>query len=136
MERIDIVEWSTDPKTFISNSLNPAKVQKIELKEDEKSAKVYVSEKDLSLAIGKEGQNVRLAVKMTGWKIDLVPEGGVKQAEKEKTAKMKVHELAKELGITSSELIAKLREKGHAVKAANSSVPEKAVAELRESKGV
>ena len=95
-----------------------------------------MSEKDLSLAIGKEGQNVRLAVKMTGWKIDLVPEGGVKQAEKEKTAKMKVHELAKELGITSSELIAKLREKGHAVKAANSSVPEKAVAELRESKGV
>lgn len=130
-ERIDIVEWNADPKSFLANSLNPAKVQKLELNEEEKSAKVFVSEKDLSLAIGKEGQNVRLAVKLTGWKIDLVSEGGIKKEEKEKAVKIKVHELAKELGLTSSELIVKLREKGYSVKAANSSVPEEAVKELR-----
>ncbi|MDD4179169.1 MAG: transcription termination factor NusA [Candidatus Margulisbacteria bacterium] len=132
-ERIDIVEWSENPKTFISNSLSPAKVQKIELNEAEKSAKVWVSEKDLSLAIGKEGQNVRLAVKLTGWKIDLMSEGG-KKVEEDKKEKMKVHELAKELEMTSSELIAKLREMGYSVKAANSSVPEEATAKLKEGK--
>jgi len=133
-ERIDIVEWSENQKTFISNSLSPAKVQKIELNETEKSAKVWVSEKDLSLAIGKEGQNVRLAVKLTGWKIDLMSEGGVKKVDDEKKEKLKVHELAKELEMTSSELIAKLREMGYSVKAANSSVPEEATAKLKEGK--
>jgi N utilization substance protein A len=131
MERIDIIEWSDNPKTFISNSLSPAKVQKVELNEEEKSAKVWVTEKDLSLAIGKEGQNVRLAVKLTGWKIDLVSTAGAKKEEGKKAAKVKVHELAKELNLSSSELIAKLREMGHTVKAANSSVPEEAAAELR-----
>lgn len=129
-ERIDIVEWSDNPKTFIAHALSPAKIQKVELNEAEKSAKVYVYEKDLSLAIGKEGQNVRLAVKLTGWKIDLVS-GEEKKEEVKKVGKIKVHELAKEMNLTSSDLIAKLREMGFSVKAANSSVPEEAVAELR-----
>lgn len=129
-ERIDIVEWSENPKAFISNSLSPAKVQKIELNEAEKTAKVWVPEKELSLAIGKEGQNVRLAVKLTGWKIDLVSEEEEKKGEPKK-AKIKVHELAKEMELTSSELIAKLREMGFSVKAANSSVPEEAVEKLK-----
>jgi len=129
-ERIDIVEWSEEPKAYISHSLSPAKVLKVELNEAEKTARVRVAEKELSLAIGKEGQNVRLAVKLTGWKIDLISEEGEKKAE-EKKAKVKVHELAKEMGITSSELIVKLRELGFSVKAANSSVPEEATLKLK-----
>ncbi|MFA4906522.1 MAG: transcription termination factor NusA [Candidatus Margulisiibacteriota bacterium] len=127
-ERIDIVEWSDNPKTFISNALSPAKVQKIELNEADKTAKVWVPEKELSLAIGKEGQNVRLAVKLTGWKIDLLSE---EKKEEKKASKVKVHELAKEMEITSSELIAKMREMGFSVKAANSSVPEEALEKLK-----
>ena len=70
-ERIDIIEWRSDPKAFISNALSPAKPVKIELKQEEMSAQVTVPDSQLSLAIGKEGQNVRLASKLTGWKIDI-----------------------------------------------------------------
>jgi N utilization substance protein A len=74
-EKIDIIEWSNDPEEFISESLSPAKIQEIEINEDEKTAKVLVSEDQQSLAIGKGGQNVRLAAKLTGWKIDIVSNG-------------------------------------------------------------
>ncbi len=70
-ERIDIVEYSEDSAEFIRNALSPAKVHGVELK-DEDSAVVTVPEEQLSLAIGKDGQNVRLAAKLTGWKIDVV----------------------------------------------------------------
>jgi transcription termination/antitermination protein NusA len=70
-EKIDIIEWSPDPKRFIEEALSPAKVIDIEINEEEKSAKVHVSEDQQSLAIGKGGQNVRLAAKLTGWKIDI-----------------------------------------------------------------
>jgi len=129
-ERVDIIEWSEDPKVFITNALSPAKPIKIELNELEKSARVLVPEKELSLAIGREGVNVRLASKLTGWKIDLVSEEEEKKEEAKKS-KVKVHELAKEMGIPSNELIAKLREMGYSVKAANSTVPEEAVEKLR-----
>ncbi len=71
-EKIDIVKWSEDPSQFITDSLSPAKVLKTEINEEEKSAKVVVPDHQLSLAIGKSGQNVRLAVRLTGWKIDIV----------------------------------------------------------------
>jgi N utilization substance protein A len=70
-EKIDIIKWSEDPKEFITASLSPAKVLTCEVDEEEKSAKVTVPEYQLSLAIGKSGQNVRLAAKLTGWKIDI-----------------------------------------------------------------
>ena len=70
-EKIDIVEWSEDPRVFITNALSPAKITSLELKEDEKGAFVKVKEDQLSLAIGKGGQNVRLAAKLTGWKINI-----------------------------------------------------------------
>lgn len=70
-EKIDIIKWSKDPKEFISNSLSPAKVLSVEVNEESKSAKVVVDDNQLSLAIGKEGQNVRLAAKLTNWKIDI-----------------------------------------------------------------
>jgi len=70
-EKIDIIKWSKLPEQYISNSLSPAKVLDVTLDEENKSAKVIVDDNQLSLAIGKEGQNVRLAAKLTGWKIDI-----------------------------------------------------------------
>lgn len=70
-EKIDIIEWSEDSEVFVSNSMSPAKVNKIEITSQRHTAKVYVPEDQLSLAIGKAGQNVRLAAKLTGWKIDV-----------------------------------------------------------------
>ncbi len=69
-EKIDIIEYSDDPEKFISNSISPAKVQSVEIS-PRREAKVYVPDDQLSLAIGKGGQNVRLAAKLTGWKIDV-----------------------------------------------------------------
>ena len=73
-EKIDIIEWSNDDQTFISNALSPSKVVSVTLDEDEKAALVVVPDYQLSLAIGKEGQNARLAAKLTGWKIDIKSE--------------------------------------------------------------
>lgn len=73
-EKIDIVKWSEDPAEFIAASLSPAKVLSTEINEEEKSARVTVPEHQLSLAIGKAGQNVRLAARLTGWKIDISAE--------------------------------------------------------------
>jgi len=70
-EKIDIIEWSPDTAQFISNALSPAKILDIEINEKTKEAKVMVEEDQLSLAIGKSGQNVRLAAKLTGWKLDI-----------------------------------------------------------------
>ena len=70
-EKIDIIEWSEDPVKFIEESLSPAKVLAIKTNPDEMSAVVEVSDDQQSLAIGKGGQNVRLAAKLTGWRIDI-----------------------------------------------------------------
>ncbi len=75
-EKIDIIEWSEDPAEFIANALSPAQVLAVEINEKEKKAVVTVKEDQLSLAIGKSGQNVRLAAKLTGWKIDIASEQG------------------------------------------------------------
>lgn len=70
-EKIDIVRWSSDPAEFIANALSPAKVLMVHVHESEKASRVIVPDNQLSLAIGKEGQNVRLVAKLTGWKIDI-----------------------------------------------------------------
>lgn len=70
-EKIDIIEWNEDPKKFIEDALSPAKTLDVKINEEEKSAVVSVSTDQQSLAIGKGGQNVRLAAKLTGWKIDI-----------------------------------------------------------------
>lgn len=70
-EKIDIIEWSPEPKRFIEEALSPAKVIDIDIDEETKTATVHISEDQQSLAIGKGGQNVRLAAKLTGWKIDI-----------------------------------------------------------------
>ncbi|MFS8524195.1 MAG: transcription termination factor NusA [Limnochordales bacterium] len=73
-EKIDIVEWSPDPERFVANALSPAKVVQVYLNHDEKSARAVVPDHQLSLAIGKEGQNARLAARLCGWKIDIKSE--------------------------------------------------------------
>ncbi len=70
-EKIDIIKWSPDPAEFIANALNPARVLSVFIAEDAKACRVIVPDNQLSLAIGKEGQNARLAAKLTGWKIDI-----------------------------------------------------------------
>ncbi|TEB06743.1 hypothetical protein Psch_00275 [Pelotomaculum schinkii] len=73
-EKIDIIKWNPDPSKFVASSLSPAKVVAVEIWEEEKIARVIVPDYQLSLAIGKEGQNARLAAKLTGWKIDIKSE--------------------------------------------------------------
>jgi len=70
-EKIDIIKWSKEPEEFIANSLSPAKVLSVVVNEENKTCQVVVDDNQLSLAIGKEGQNVRLAAKLTNWKIDI-----------------------------------------------------------------
>ena len=81
-EKIDIIKWSKLPEEYIANALSPAKVIDVEINEEGKNAKVIVEDGQLSLAIGKEGQNVRLAAKLTGWKIDIKSKSQAEAVEK------------------------------------------------------
>ncbi len=90
-EKIDIVQWSTDPLQFVQNSLNPAKINRVGVvDEEQRLLEVVVSEDQLSLAIGKKGQNVRLASRLTGWRIDIKSE-----AEKVREVEREMERLAK-----------------------------------------
>ena len=95
-EKIDVVEWSRDPTRFIKNSLSPALVMKVQVDQEEGTAMAVVPERQLSLAIGKEGQNARLAAKLTGLKIDIISdvEATVLEAEQAKLAAQKAAEEA------------------------------------------
>jgi N utilization substance protein A len=73
-ERIDIIPWTEDPRVLIAKALSPAAVESIGINEEEKTAMVVVNDQQLSIAIGKKGQNVRLAMKLTGWDIDIISE--------------------------------------------------------------
>ncbi len=77
-EKIDIINWSEDPKKYIAAALSPSKVIDVAVNEEEQSAKIVVPDHQLSLAIGKEGQNARLSAKLTGWKIDIKSESQAK----------------------------------------------------------
>lgn len=79
-EKIDIITWSEDPSVFIENSLSPSKVVSVNVDEEEKSAQVVVPDYQLSLAIGKEGQNARLAARLTGYKIDIKSESQARES--------------------------------------------------------
>ncbi|TLY30851.1 MAG: transcription termination/antitermination protein NusA [Nitrospirae bacterium] len=85
-EKIDIIAWTSDPRVFIAEALNPATIEKVGIDEEKKSALVVVADSQLSLAIGKNGQNVRLAAKLTGWKIDII---SATEYEKEKVERDK-----------------------------------------------
>ena len=88
-EKIDIIRYSEDSQEFISNALSPAKISSIEINEKEKTALVKVKQDQLSLAIGKSGQNVRLAARLTGWKINIKEYIEEQEVKKEKEVKKK-----------------------------------------------
>jgi len=97
-EKIDIIEWDEELERFVANALSPAKIENVKIKED--TATVKVDDEQLSLAIGREGQNVRLAWKLTGIKIDIVGSSGKTPEKKEKveeTEKVKEKEGKKEV---------------------------------------
>jgi transcription termination/antitermination protein NusA len=96
-EKIDIVEWSEDPIVFVTNALSPAKVQRVSIVDDGgRVMEVIVEDKQLSLAIGKKGQNVRLAAKLTGWRIDI-------KSEEEKRREVEAQFEGLEAGALSTE---------------------------------
>jgi N utilization substance protein A len=100
-EKIDIIPWSKDPAKFVCNALAPARVSKVYINEEEHSMEVIVHDDQLSLAIGKKGQNVRLGSKLTGWKTDIKSE-----AEVEKTSKKVIDDLVENLKI--NEILARI----------------------------
>jgi N utilization substance protein A len=104
LEKIDVIQWQDNPKSYIAQALSPAKDLKVEINEEEKTARVFVLETELSLAIGKEGQNVRLASKLTGYRIEIEgkpsetpeqPKEEVKEVKKETKEKKEVEEKPK-----------------------------------------
>jgi transcription termination/antitermination protein NusA len=97
-EKIDIVSWHPDMAVFIANALSPAQVVSVELLEQEKTAQVIVPERQLSLAIGKEGQNARLAAKLTGWRIDIKSATASMHEPEEDFARRAVEALRAEAG--------------------------------------
>ncbi|GAI05431.1 unnamed protein product [marine sediment metagenome] len=100
-EKIDVVTWNPDVSTFLVNALSPAQVLSVKLDENEQAATVVVPDKQISLAIGKEGQNVRLAAKLTGWRID-ISSASAAEAERVETAKLLAE--TKEEAIVGEEL--------------------------------
>lgn len=80
-EKVDVVEWSEDPVQFIASALSPATVLAVDIDEENQASKVVVPDNQLSLAIGKDGQNARLSAKLTGWKIDIKSESQIKLGE-------------------------------------------------------
>jgi len=78
-ERIDVIQWDADPSRFVANALSPAQVLNVRISEEDNTASVIVPDRQLSLAIGKEGQNARLAAKLTGWRIDIKPESAMQE---------------------------------------------------------
>ncbi|HEY7358600.1 MAG TPA: transcription termination factor NusA [Ktedonobacterales bacterium] len=85
-EKIDIILWNADPATFVANALSPVKPQNVELRESDHTALVTVAEKQLSLAIGKDGQNARLAARLTGWRVDVLKPGEQREEPAEAAA--------------------------------------------------
>src|SRR5206468_4071468 len=101
-ERIDIVPWSHDPAVFVSRALAPARVLDVRVQEPEKRMSVIVADDQLSLAIGKGGQNARLAARLTGWKIDLISKSDEKKRQDvERASRIEVEKL--ELGEATTE---------------------------------
>ncbi len=95
-EKVDVVQWRVDPTQFIAEALGPAKVQEVLIDDDDRSAVVIVSEHQLSLAIGREGQNARLAAKLTGYRIDIRSDKIEEDVEEKDTAPEEATETAPE----------------------------------------
>lgn len=132
-EKIDIVRFSEEPNEYLKSALSPAKVSQVVLNDDERSAVVVAPDDQLSLAIGRRGQNVRLAAQLTQWRIDIrsvtqwqtLAEEPAKAEEAEpeaKPARIRVYELAREMDVPSSELVEIMQEEGLEVTSHASSI--------------
>mgnify|MGYP000962793565 FL=1 len=95
-EKIDVIEWSENPAIFVANSLSPAKVLAVSINQEYKIARVIVPNSQLSLAIGREGQNARLAARITGWKIDIKSEAQYLEMVAEAEAYQEAHQAAEQ----------------------------------------
>ncbi len=113
-EKIDIITWTSDPRVFIAEALNPATIEKVGVDEDKKSALVVVADSQLSLAIGKNGQNVRLAARLTGWKIDIISATEYEKEKAERDKEIKAA-LAEETEAQRQQEEARLQESGAAL---------------------
>jgi len=131
-EKIDIIEWDEDPRKFISNALSPAQVLGVYLSPEDGTAEVVVNERHLSLAIGKEGQNVRLAARLSGWKVDIrsSTEVDIKELEQQ-AAEVELEKEAKDVALQLEQAKAVVElEQAKAVTETNAeSIPEQAHAE-------
>jgi len=108
-EKIDVIQWSPDVSTFITNALSPAQIISVSLNEEEKIATVVVPDKQLSLAIGKEGQNARLAAKLSGWRID-IKSASIAEAEKAAAKPAPEAEEKEEAVVTEEEPVGEIAE--------------------------
>lgn len=115
-EKIDVVQWDADPAQFIANALSPAQVESVTINEDEKVAVVVVPDRQLSLAIGREGQNARLAAKLTGWRID-IKSTSIAEAEKAVIEKEAAAKAAPQEKVIEKEEKTSAKKKGRARKA-------------------
>jgi transcription termination/antitermination protein NusA len=127
-EKIDIIPWSEDPRTFIAKALSPAVVEKVGVTEEDRSALAVVADSQLSLAIGKKGQNVRLAAKLTGWKIDILSESEYDQ-ERQK-------EREQEIEAAIVEETRKMAEETEAAQTMEAQAAESAAAATQEDAGL
>ncbi len=117
-EKIDIIPWTEDPRVFIGEALNPASIEKVGIDDQKKSALVVVADSQLSLAIGKNGQNVRLAAKLTGWKIDIISSTEYEKEKMERDLEVKAA-LAEETANISEETMVAEETSGQASEEAN-----------------
>jgi len=109
-EKIDIISWTEDPQRFIAEALSPAEIDRVGISEAEGSAVVIVRDDQLSLAIGKKGQNVRLASRLTGWNLDILSESEYREdafegKDEELEAALLGHARAKAQGLTDAEAL-------------------------------
>ncbi|MFY9780288.1 MAG: transcription termination factor NusA [Candidatus Baltobacteraceae bacterium] len=128
-EKIDIIRWSPDPVTFIHNALAPAKVLSVELFEDEGVGLVVVPDYQLSLAIGREGQNVRLAARLTGWRLDITSE-----ADAEETRARYLAEREERIHAAAPEVVEEEQEAAVAEEGAATAIDPELIRKLEEFK--
>jgi N utilization substance protein A len=138
-EKIDVIQWSPDSATFITNALSPAQIVSVALNQDEKIATVVVPDRQLSLAIGKEGQNARLAAKLTGWRIDIKSASAAEAEKAQARPVVAAEEPKEEVSVVEEppEVVPPLEpvpvpaelEKEEGVESAGTAEPEEAVAE-------
>jgi len=130
-EKIDIISWTDDPQRFIAEALSPAEIDRVGISEDEQSAVVIVHDDQLSLAIGKKGQNVRLASRLTGWNLDILSESEYREdafegKDEELEAALLGHARAKAQGLTEADALFSSFPDGEGEEAGESQAPEAA----------